>query len=101
MAIINHGYKSYISKKKPFISKNNAKQRLTWCKKYITKDSSYWENVLFSDESLILLNKNSLQYKHRRFHWSSANGPQYIRPTVRHPISVMIWGCFSSNCNQN
>ena len=48
-----------------------------------------------SDESTIL---QFASYKPfvRRPHGSSPADSRYLQPTVKHPPSVMVWGCFSS-----
>ena len=89
--------KSYVRKKKPLITPTMAKKRLAWCKKYKDKDLAYWQKVIFSDETMISINANSLMQKHRRFPWQSPLDPRFIKPTVKYPLSIMVWGCFSLN----
>ena len=50
---------------------------------------------MFSDESTFL---QFASYKPfvRRPHGSSPVDSRYLQPTVKHPPSVMVWGCFSS-----
>ena len=63
--------KSYVAKKKPLLTKKMSKKRLAWCKKYVNKPKEFWENILFTDESSISINLDSLLYKCRRFPWYS------------------------------
>ena len=88
--------KCYVSKKKPLLTKKMARKRLDWCKKYSAKSIEFWESVLFSDESPISINCSSLIYKCRRFPWSNPYDKKYIRPTIKFPPSVMVWGCFGA-----
>ena len=89
--------RSYVSKKKPLITPSMAKKRLAWCKKYVKKDPGFWQKVIFSDETEIFIRSNALMQRCRRFPWDSPYNRRFIRPTVKHPLSVMVWGCFSMN----
>ena len=95
--LVKMNARSYVSKKKPLITQTMAKKRLAWCKKYRDKDQAFWQRVIFSDETMISIKSNSLMQRHRRFPWQSPLDPRFIRPTVKHPLSIMVWGCFSQN----
>lgn len=95
--LLKNKLKSYISQKKPLITKSMAKKRLAWCKKYKNKEISFWENVIFSDETMITIRNDSLMQRCRRFPWSNPFNTKYIRPTVKYPLSIMMWGCFSKH----
>ncbi|MEN2495642.1 MAG: hypothetical protein MHMPM18_005235 [Marteilia pararefringens] len=58
--LMRKGLKSYASKKKSLITKNMAKKRLQWCRKYENESVDFWKNVIFSDESKISVNENAL-----------------------------------------
>ena len=59
--------------------------------------STYWSKVLFSDECKIeALNYNGRPLV-RRNNQSNPFLPQYLKPKVKFPASLMIWGCFSIN----
>jgi hypothetical protein len=49
-----------------------------------------WNRVIFSDEATVRLNQ--LQ----RYMWNLSGKKKVVR-TVKHPIKVNVWGCFSSN----
>ena len=50
--ILHHAsFKSAYAKKKPFISKKNQKKRLQFARSHINKDSSFWNSIIWSDES--------------------------------------------------
>ena len=72
-----------------------AQKRLEFCNQYKSCTSEDWQNVMFSDESTFL---QFASYKTfvRRPVVSSPVNPRYIQAPVKHPLSVMIWGCFSS-----
>ena len=95
--ILHHsGLRWYTSMNKPFLTKKMKLKRLDWCKKYATKPLDFWEKVLFSDETMVSINLNSVQNKIRRFPWQSSLNPRLIRNTVKHPLTQMFRGCFSS-----
>lgn len=54
-----------------------------------------WRNVLFSDESQFCQFKTYIKYVRRPK--NSRYKLKYILSTVRHPLSVMVWGCFSGH----
>ena len=59
------------------------------------KPDSFWKNVIFSDETMISLNSFSLANRVRRFPWTNPYSPKLVSPSVKHPLAVMFWGCFS------
>ena len=83
--------KSYMSEKKPLLTPSMAKKRLAWCRKYKDKDQAFWQKVIFSDETVICIRSNALMQRCRRFPWDSPYNPKFIRSTVKHPLSVMVW----------
>ncbi len=46
-----HGYNSRTARSKPFISKVNQEKCLTFAEKFILFDESYWNGVIFTNES--------------------------------------------------
>ena len=54
-----------------------------------------WQKVMSSDESTFLQFASNKPFV-RRPHGSSPADSRYLQPTVKHPPSVMVWGCFSS-----
>ena len=48
--VSKHGIKSRIRKHKPYISKRNRTDRMKWAKTMGEWPSSYWDDVIFSDE---------------------------------------------------
>ena len=81
--------------KKPMITPRMAQQRLEFCCHYKDWTKEDWQKVMSSDESTFL---QFASYKPfvRRPHGSSPADSRYLQPTVKHPPSVMVWGCFSS-----
>jgi transposase len=91
----NAGIGSYVAVKKPFISKENQKQRLLWCKERINWSVvPEWSSIIWSDESSVEIGQSS----RRELVWRKA-GERYnsncLRPTFKSGRkSVMVWGCF-------
>jgi len=91
------GIKSHVAAKKPFISDENQKKRLIWCKEHINWNISEWNNIIWSDESSVEIGESS----RRELVWRKV-GERYnlncLRPTFKSGRkSVMVWGCFVSN----
>ncbi len=49
--IREEGFNGRIARKKPFINEVNRKRRLDFAREHVFKDSSYWNSVIFCDES--------------------------------------------------
>ena len=89
------GLKSYRSIPKPALTNFMMKKRKTFAKSLVGKDSEFWKRVIFSDETYIQLNINSVMGRVRRFQSSNPLDRTYLRSTVKHPLKIMIWGCFN------
>lgn len=89
--------KRFYAKKKPLLRPVNVKKRLDFAKKYISMPQTFWNRVIWSDES-----KFELKNPKRRLRvWcepSQRLKSKCIQSTVKHGGgSLMVWGCFSSN----
>jgi transposase len=89
---------SRVAAKKPFVSAENQKKRLSWCKErskwHVFPE---WSGIIWSDESSVEIGKSS----RRELIWRKP-GERYnldcLRPTFKSGRkSVMIWGCFVGN----
>ena len=89
------GLRSYFTKKKPFISAKNKKARLAFAKLHFHKTQSFWESIIWSDESKFEL-KNT---KRRKRVWCRPNerlqSKNIVKTTKYGGGSIMVWGCFS------
>ena len=81
--------------KKPLITPRMAQQRLEFCSQYKDWTSEDWQKVMFSDESTFLQFASYKTFVRRPLGSSPVNS-RYLQPTVKHPPSAMVWGCFSS-----
>lgn len=95
-AIKRNGYNGRVARKKPFISEINRKKRLAFVQDHYLLAETWWNNVIFSDESKF----NLFGSDGRVMVWRKKNEElkrSNLRPTVKHGGgSVMVWGCFSA-----
>ena len=89
------GLVARVRRTKLFLSKKHQKQRLAFALKYKNWTNEDWKKVCFSDESKFELFNTS----RRQYCWKRPGAPlmsHHIKPSVKHPLSIMIWGCFTS-----
>jgi hypothetical protein len=79
---------------KPLLTEKMKKKRMAFCKVYQHWTAEDWSNVMYSDESTFRCIR-SISTKVRRPSGSNQYDSRYTVKTVKHPDSVMIWGCFS------
>ena len=63
--LIRHGLRARISIKKPFITSLNVQKRKNWCRQMVGLGDGFWENVVFSDETIMELNPTRREYVRR------------------------------------
>lgn len=94
--VSKHGIKSRIRKHKPYISKINRTYRMQWAKTMEEWPSSYWDDVIFSDECRFsLVNDSGVQRVWRTA--CEADNPEFFVPAFAGGVSVMVWGCIGPN----
>lgn len=71
--------------KKPLLTEKHTEKRLSWASENKNRD---WNNVIFSDEASFW----AANYSTRA--WSTAGNRVLVR-TMKHPVKVHDWGCFS------
>ncbi len=80
--------------KKPLLSKKNIKDRLKFCRKYKDWTAEDWCKDIFSEAPFRLFGTSGKSIVCRR------KGEHYhescVMPTVKHPETIHVWGCFSS-----
>uniref|UniRef100_A0AAZ1XW34 Tc1-like transposase DDE domain-containing protein n=1 Tax=Oreochromis aureus TaxID=47969 RepID=A0AAZ1XW34_OREAU len=81
--------------KEPLFSKKPIRDRLIFYRKYGEWTAEDWGKVIFSDEASFRLFGASgkrlvRRRKGERYHQSC------VMPTVKHPETIHVWGCFSS-----
>ena len=93
--LLKNDIRSYIAKKKPFLTKNMAQRRLAFAKKYRHHPLDFWHRIIYSDESYFSINLSAVMNRVRRFRSSNPFASSLISPTVKYPPKVMIWGCIN------
>jgi transposase len=71
---------------KPLLTEGHREKRLKWAQDHKAMD---WNQVIFSDETTVRLNSV------KGLVWNLPGKKKVVR-TVKHPIKVNVWGCFSS-----
>lgn len=89
------GLRGRSARKKPLISKRNRLRRLNFAREHVSRPMSFWNGILWSDETKI----NLFGADGGRKVWRSkgqALNPKNIIPTVKHGGgSIMVWGCMA------
>lgn len=94
--LIKYGLFGRIAAKKPKLNICQIKNRLRWCKDYSKVSSTFWSNVIFSDECRIELYQKRTEYVRRPI--NSRYLPKYTTKTVKFGgKSIMIWGAIKEN----
>ena len=73
------------TRQKPLLPEVHVEKRLAWATENVDRD---WSNVLFSDEA------SFWAWVPIKRAWSAA-GARSLQRTVKHPIMIYVWGCFS------
>jgi transposase len=87
-----HNFKRRVLRKRVVVTVKNRKKRLSWClqKRWWTVERQ-WKNVIFSDESQVVVGGDNRVYVWRK--QSEGYRPDLIPSTKNRKFSVMIWGC--------
>uniref|UniRef100_A0A674DNM5 Transposase Tc1-like domain-containing protein n=1 Tax=Salmo trutta TaxID=8032 RepID=A0A674DNM5_SALTR len=93
--LLEDGLVSRRASKKPLLSRKNIRDRLIFCKRYRDWTAENWGKVIFSDESPFRLfgasgKKLVRRRQGERYHQSC------VMPTVKHPETIHVCGCFSA-----
>lgn len=90
-------YNGRVARRKPFISGVNRRKRLQFAKEHVTKPITYWEDVIFADESKF----NICGSDGRTMVWRKPNtelNSSNLQATVKHEGGgLMVWGCVSAH----
>ena len=94
--LIHNDLRAFRKSKKALLTTKMVKKRFEWAKKMQSKEDGFWDKVIFSDESYISLYSGHPIYTRRSKNSKDSflNARNY-NMAPKHPIKVMIWGCFS------
>jgi transposase len=81
--------------RKPLLNLTQRKKRLEYCQQHKDWTADDWESVLFSDESSFSQFSEYVNTVRRPI--GHRYDIKYTVPTVKHPPSLMVWGCMSSS----
>ena len=85
-------------RKVPKLSKKQIKNRLAFAERHKDWPASKWRNILWSDESKIVLFGTPGRRTYVRRPALQEYNPRYTLKTVKHGgLSIMVWACFSYN----
>uniref|UniRef100_A0A087X440 Transposase Tc1-like domain-containing protein n=1 Tax=Poecilia formosa TaxID=48698 RepID=A0A087X440_POEFO len=93
--LLEQGLVSRRAAKKPLLSRKNIRDRLIFCKRYREWTAEDWGKVIFSDESPFRLFGTSGKQLDRRRRGERRH-QSCLMPTVEHPETIHVWGCFSA-----
>ena len=92
--LVAAGLRARIPRKKPFLNVLQRKKRLQWAKEHVSWTHEQWKKVIWSDETRIsIFGSDGVFYVRRRPGEECL--PECLTPTMKHPVTVMIWGCMS------
>ena len=84
-----HGFRNYTAPEKWALTSEHKELRLQWAKKYRRLLKSYWEKVIFTDETLVQNNP------HKQKFWVADKDSLPLIKTDRWKVSVLCWGAIS------
>lgn len=89
-------FHGWTARNKLFVNERNRKSRVQFAKEHVTKDETFWNSVIFADESKF----NLFGSDGKSYVWRKPNAelePKNLRGTIKHGGGhVMVWGCMSS-----
>jgi len=92
--LISAGLRARIPRKKPFLNAAQRQKRLKWAKDHANWTPEQWRHVLCSDETRIsIFGSDGVRYVRRRPGEDCI--PECTTATMKHPLSIMVWGCMS------
>ncbi|KAI4898095.1 hypothetical protein NFI96_001758 [Prochilodus magdalenae] len=90
-----------VMQRKPFLHPHHKQSHLRYAKAHLDKPASFWNKVLWTDETKIeLFGHNNGRYAWRKK--NTALQEKHLLPTVKFGAgSIMLWGCVASTGTGN
>src|SRR5579871_2576054 len=88
------GYKKTKPTRKPGLTEAMKKARLEFCRAHVDKGDDFWHNIVWTDETSVLLGHRRGGYRL----WRKSNERavrSVIRPRWKGYSEFMFWGCFT------
>ena len=86
---------SFVAAKKPLLTDAMIAKRLAFCNQFLHWTPAQWMGVMFSDESRFAVFRNRIRRVRRPIGKEYRLKRKFCNPTVKHPVSVMVWGAFT------
>jgi len=91
--LLQNDLRAHAPARKPKLTAAMRKKRLNFAKQYRAWTAEDWRSVMWSDESSFHQFGITKQFVRRPT--GARYNERFIIPTVKHPESIMLWGCFS------
>ena len=92
-ALVEAGCRAIRPKTKPLLTSQHKAKRYQWARDHQSWTLEQWRRVLWSDETFICLTDGAANFV--RVVEGHPLTKDHFNLTVKHPIKVMIWACFS------
>ena len=89
------GFQSRIPSTKPLLNLKQKAKRLKWARRYSKWSVKDWQEVIFSDESKFVIGFGDQGPRVWRKKWERYRA-DCLKRSVKHPASLMVWGCVSA-----
>ena len=87
------GYKSRHAARKPMLTERMKAQRMEFATSHLHWTKEEWSKVSFTNESTFRLVRGGIKFI-RRARGGNRSDQWYCRKTVKHSVSIMVWGMF-------
>ena len=93
--LLENGFRECKARKKPLLTEKQRKHCLERARFHVKWPVEKSRKILFSDESAFTLNTHAGNNYVRRP--GEEYRPHCISPTIKHPQSIMVWGCTAAS----
>lgn len=93
--LLESGYLMVKLVKKPLLSEKNRQKRLIFAENGLQKPVGFWDNVIWSDETMVRSNPNSKDIFVKVHKGVKRENLPFNTKSQNQGIGVMFWGCFT------